>query len=310
MSLSLAASIAPLVVGLGLDREQTPVEERADLRRQVGQRKALLSHPMPPVFLRAVEHRAGPRLADVPLYVLHFRGIGADGHPVVDGSGLARGNRDADRAGAVHGALRDGVAFQAAVFGIAPGAFQSAHVLGAGGVGIQADVGAVHPVHPEERLALVMNERSVTRVVVGGVPNADAAEGEVVMEEEAHFSLGVGLVFNDDATQEGVPAIVNGIVEIEPHAQPVVLGGDVGDERVFLIAQRLLPGLVVDPGKLTVRPDAELERMPLGMVLLTHVGIVDVPDAVVAIEADEQTTVPYRQITWHLLNLWYFTAAI
>ena len=195
--------------------------------------------------------------------------------------------------------MRDGIAFQAAVFGIAPGALQAAYVLCAGGVGIQSDVGPIHPVHPEERLALVMNERSVTRVVIGRVANADAAEGEIVVEEKAHLTFGVRLVLYGDAPQEHIAAVVYRVIEGKPHPEAIVLRANVGDERVFLIAQRLVPGLVVDPRKEAVHPDSELERVTLGVVLLSDVRIVDVSDAVVAIKADEQASVPYRQITWH-----------
>ena len=50
----------------------------------------------------------------------------------------------------------------------------------------------------------------------------------------------------------------------------------------------------MDPGEVSVNPDAELERVSLGMVLLADVGVVDVPDAVVAVKADEQATVADR----------------
>ena len=77
--------------------------------------------------------------------------------------------------------------------------------------------------------------------------------------------------------------------------EAVILRRDVGDKRVVLVAQRLLPRPVVDPSELPIYPDAELERLTLCVVLLPDVGVVDVSDAVVAVEADEQTTVAHRQ---------------
>ena len=75
MSLSFARQDCALVVGLGLNRKQAAIEEGPDFGRQIGQSKALLPHPMTPVFLRAVEHRSRPYLADVPLNAFHFHGI-------------------------------------------------------------------------------------------------------------------------------------------------------------------------------------------------------------------------------------------
>ena len=58
-----------------------------------------------------------------------------------------------------------------------------------------------------------------------------------MVEEEAHLSLSVCLVFHDNATQEDVVAIVNRIVERKVQLEAVILRGNVGDKRVVLVAQ-------------------------------------------------------------------------
>jgi hypothetical protein len=62
---------------------------------------------------------------------------------------------------------------------------------------------------------------------------------------------------------------------------------------------------LVDPGKPAIHPDAETAAIPAHMVFLAHMGIIEIPDAIVLIEANQEAAVSHRNITWHgVLLIW------
>src|SRR5690242_19516667 len=54
-----------------------------------------------------------------------------------------------------------------------------------------------------------------------------------------------------------------------------------------LILHGAYPCFTVEPGEVMIDPYADTIDMPRGVVLATHVGIVDISDAVVCVKGDE-----------------------
>ena len=68
------------------------------------------------------------------------------------------------------------------------------------------------------------------------------------------------------------------------------MAGDVRDERLAQIGQRALPLIALHPGDRIVGPDAE-PRRSAGVILLSDVREVDVRQAVLRIEREDETSV-------------------
>jgi hypothetical protein len=55
-----------------------------------------------------------------------------------------------------------------------------------------------------------------------------------------------------------------------------------------------------DPIELAIDPDAKPKLMPIGVIFISNKGIVYVPQAIILIKGNQQSSVSYRNITGHL----------
>src|SRR5690606_27534136 len=94
--------------------------------------------------------------------------------------------------------------------------------------------------------------------------------------------------------------LVDRVVADELDPEFLVHERDLGDECVRLVAEGPLPAGLLDPGELPVDPDTETLDVTLGVVGLPNAGVIDVSDAVRAVEVDQQRAVTDGYIAWHV----------
>jgi hypothetical protein len=95
---------------------------------------------------------------------------------------------------------------------------------------------------------------------------------------------------------------IDNITTHEQYAESLMIQGNTGYHRVFLVAEFNLP-VRTDPGELFVYPDAKPAVFALDMVLLADVRKIKVTDVVMMIEADEEFAVSNRDVSWHVCIL-------
>src|SRR5690606_821612 len=117
-------------------------------------------------------------------------------------------------------------------------------------------------------------------VVVGGIADGGLLDGQVDVEEHADIAVLAFQVADLQGAQEDRLVEVDGVVgdDLQPQAQ--VQQPDLGDQRAGAVRQVPFPAVVLQPGELAVRPDAEALHLADGVVVAADAGEVDVADAV------------------------------
>jgi hypothetical protein len=86
---------------------------------------------------------------------------------------------------------------------------------------------------------------------------------------------------------------------VKAYPQGVVGCGHLGHQHFIGIIQAE-PPVSIDPSKLVVDPDPQSKLMSFRMILFPDKGIIDISQAVILIERDQQRPVSYRNITRHI----------
>ena len=119
-----------------------------------------------------------------------------------------------------------------------------------------------------------------------------------MVEEKLHGAGVVAEVADDDLADVDVRVGVDGVVAAKAQSELGVLREDVGDDGVAQVGEVALPAVVLDPTAGAVGPDAEAEARS-AVVLVPDVREVDVGEAVLRVEGDEQRSVADLNVTGH-----------
>ena len=196
------------------------------------------------------------------------------------------------------GSLRDRVAREQPVLGVAPGPLPALDPLLADGVLRRAP--AVGPAAAREEVArpLVVHDAAAHRVEGRRVPDVVPGDAEVLAEEEAHLPPPGAEVLDGELAHEDVLVEVHGVVDGEEQAETFVEEVHVGHERLAEVAEIALPPRA-DPGEGAVDPDADARGRAAEVVLLPDVGEVEVAQRVLGVEAGVEGAVADRDVPGH-----------
>ena len=262
--------------------------------------RLVLVGPEAPVILRAREERGGRPLAHELVKLADVLVGLTRGDPEHRGRGPSRRYGDGDHTHAIDRPLRDRVARELSVLGVAPRALLARGVLLTDRErGEAVRTSAARPRYEEIPPAFVVHDRLAPRVVVGGIAGVVAVEVRVEVLEEPYLPLTTERVLDRDLLQVDVAVEVDRVTEAQ--AQPE-LGMDerrVTDERLVLVGDVPVPAIISRPRELPVHPDAEPRRLADRVIFLTDVGVVDVAQLVARIKRDEEIAVAERKIARH-----------
>ena len=203
-----------------------------------------------------------------------------------------------DRHGRIDGALLNGIHRQLPILGIAPGALAAADA--AASAGVLLDSAARFRGHVDQEIALrfVMDDAARVGIEHRRVAARVAVEIEIVVKEELDRSRLVAKVAHDDLAQIKIRIGIDDVVAAQAQAEGLVVAVDVGDEGLAEIRERALPGVALYPGDAVVRPHAE-SRGGTGVILLPDMREVNVGQAVLRIECDDERAVADEKVTRH-----------
>ena len=219
--------------------------------------------------------------------------------PVMHGGLAVAGELQFDLDDGIHAALRDRVAAEDAVLGVAERALEPRLVLGAGREGI--DAAALRPaaVAEEVAVALVMDHRARRRVEIRRVAHVVAEDAEVLVEVQPRHARRRRKVPHDDALQVDVEVEIHRVRAVHLDLHRGVAQAHARDQRLLFVGDRARPAVVVDPAQPAVHPDAEVERLRPGVVLLADMRKIEIADPVATVERDEHVAVADGNIARH-----------
>ena len=219
--------------------------------------------------------------------------------PVMHGGFAVAGELQFDLDDGIHAALRDRVAAEDAVLGVAESALESRLVLGAGREGV--DAAALRPaaVAEEVAVALVVDHRARRRIEIRRVAHVVAEDVEVLVEVQPRHARRRREVPHDDVLQVDVDVEIHRVRAVHLDLHRGVAQAHARDQRLLLVGDRARPAVLEDPAQLAVHPDAEVERPGPGVVLLADMREIEIADAVAAVERDEHVAVADGNIARH-----------
>ena len=156
----------------------------------------------------------------------------------------------------------------------------------------------VAAVHQEIALPLVMDQRLVTRIVIGCVADGVAGDIKIVAEKQPRLTRVRREIGHRDFLEIHVQIEIHGITAHQFQLQPRVARPDFGYQRLINVAEFFLP-LRADLTELPVHPDAEPKRMSQRVVFAADLGKIDVANEIVAVECDQERAVANRNISGH-----------
>ena len=95
---------------------------------------------------------------------------------------------------------------------------------------------------------------------------------------------------------------IDRIIAPEKNSQSLIVHAHIGYQCIGHIAQIQFPTFS-DPGEAAVNPDAESGIVAAEVVFLSHMGKIEVSNAVVAVETHEKFSITDRDISWHPVAL-------
>ena len=287
------------MIDLGSNDEQALLIALDRQRRQIAGMSAILAHPQAPVVARAEDELTRRLLAHHLIDRRHRAVVRGGGHPVVELPGPPCRDLQGDAGGRVDRPLRDRIAAQLAVFGVAPGTLRPANFLRAARVPGNPRFPVDDAIHEEISIVLIVDDRPRLRIVERGIANLRPANPEIVMKKHADLTRAVRVVPNDDTAHQDVLVEIHGVLERQGDAERVVPQRHIGHERLVSIHHSRRP-VFPEPTEPLVDPDPNPECMARRVVLLSNVRKVDVADEVLAIERDQQSSVRERKVTRHM----------
>src|SRR5207247_7782232 len=124
-------------------------------------------------------------------------------------------------------------------------------------------------------------------------------EVRVEVLEKADLPVLTGRVLDGHLFEVEVPVKVDGIAEVQTHAELRVHQVGVPDQRLVLVVDVTLPAIVASPCEQPIDPDPETGRLADGVVLQANVRVEDVAELVTRVERDKEVAVSKRQVAGH-----------
>ncbi len=286
------------VVHLGPDHQQAPVIEVRDLLGQLAEVDAVLVQPVAPVLLRPQQVILRQPLLDPLVQVVHAEPVLTRNDPIPGLLRPLRRHRQIDAERGVHRALGDRAGLQLAVLRVSPGPLRPFHLLAARGEVLHPDDPVRHVIGEKVAAHFVMGDGLVLGFVGRRVADLGLVEVEVLVDEQADVALPVGQVPDDDLPDVDRVVEVHGVGAEQPDLQSGMIGLNARDHRPLFVLEGDLP-VRAQPGEPAVHPHPEAGGMADRLVLLADVRVVDVADAVVAVEGDEELAVAERDVPRH-----------
>jgi hypothetical protein len=106
-------------------------------------------------------------------------------------------------------------------------------------------------------------------------------------------------IFQKNLLDIDVFSVVHHIMAVKTYPEIIIGCGHLGHEHFIGIIQ-VEPPVSFDPIKLIVDPDTQSKLMSSCMILFPDKGIINISQAVILIESDQQRPISYRNITGHI----------
>jgi len=120
-----------------------------------------------------------------------------------------------------------------------------------------------------------------------------------MVEKEAEFPFFVGQIFQDDFLAIDIFSVIHEIMAVKTHTQIFIHCCDLCDQHFVDISKVEIP-ISFDPIELAIDPDTKPKLMPIGMIFISNKGIVNVPQTIILVKGNQQSSVSYRNVTGHL----------
>ena len=222
----------------------------------------------------------------------------AGGQPVVSLARFIGGQGEAQADDRIHRPLGDGVAGKQPVLRVLEGAFPALVALLPHGKLAQPFPLQGHAPGQEIAGPFVVDHGAGLGVVAGGIPQFVAGDAQVEGEKQANFPGVRGDVGHHDFPEIEVLVKIHRVVALQGHPQARVGQLDLGHQGVGQIAEVPLP-IRPHPGELPVHPHPQAAKLAADVVLKTHMGKIQLPDAVVLVKTDEQLAVADGDVARH-----------
>jgi hypothetical protein len=119
-----------------------------------------------------------------------------------------------------------------------------------------------------------------------------------MMEEKTELPVSGGKVFQADFLYVDIFPVIDEVLALKGYDQSFVAGADLGDQAFRAIFRTESP-ILGDPVELPIHSDPEAEFVAPGVIFLAHIGIIEIPQAVILIETNQQVPVADRNVTGH-----------
>jgi hypothetical protein len=145
----------------------------------------------------------------------------------------------------------------------------------------------------EKARSLVVHNRPTNRVVNCGVAHVALADGQILMKEKADLPRVGSLVVHHHPAQIETFVKIHAIRTGQQQTHTRVLALHIGDQGVGLVAHHQVPTLCAfDPGEGAVYESPEATESAVHVILAPHARIGQLAQPVVAVESNQNFTVP------------------
>jgi hypothetical protein len=120
-----------------------------------------------------------------------------------------------------------------------------------------------------------------------------------MMEEDATFPFPVLEIPDEDGPDINSFLEIHDVAAGEVQTEMFAYCGNMGKKTFLGILKCEIPVFSVHPREHTISPDTEPEFVAVGMVFLSHIGIINIPEAIILVKGDEKVPVSDRYITRH-----------
>ena len=295
------------VVDLRADDQQAAFIQPYNRFWQIGKDRRVGIQPQHPVAARPIQITFNMAFAHHVIKQPHIFKSFANRHPVINSRSSRRAKISVQRDGRIDAALGHGVAAERAIFSIAPGPLLAVNFLDADRPLIDSFFCGTfwEAVDQEPAILLVMDQRPAQRFVIGRITDCRFEDVKIVMEKQPYLARLVTVLADHEPADKERLVKINRIGRHNGHTKPIVAHLDFGQQRFMLVTHPSLPGRVAEPAELPAAairladPQPRMGHMPDQVVFLPDMGVIQVAQAVIAIEVDKQRAIANRQITGH-----------
>ncbi|MCA1668510.1 MAG: hypothetical protein LC793_14180 [Thermomicrobia bacterium] len=199
-----------------------------------------------------------------------------------------RGNRVVvERDRAVNRPLRDHIAAEDAILGIAPCPLRAAQLLHPRRPRGDAGDAVRGTAREEVAVVFVEDQRVGDRIEVDGIADAVAGDVEIVVEEKPGLARPVGVIRDMKPAYEQRPVEVHRVLAEQRDIEAWMVHRHFSDERVLAVFHSALPFPLREPRELTIYPDAGATGVAHRVIFLPDIRIVNIANLIREVEADQ-----------------------